>query len=150
MNASSVEIEGDPPQGILELVGKKVLTGAPVYKGSHGLKEYCYKKGNIYVIYSSNSLGEGYGFYDQKPLNRECVESGKEIPTTNRLGIYVGSSSVEASRLLGFDLISGNNSISWHYQRSINGVTFDDVTSVEVTVKNNKVAKFELFNTVTN
>lgn len=148
-NAFSSEIQSAPPKDLLSLPGKKVWAGAKAYRSEHGLEEYCYDVDGTYVIYSSNLLGEGYSFYRDRPSERNCVTAGKEIYTGNKLGITVGSESEVVSELLGFELKEGDNSHSWHYQRDINGITFDDYTTVQVIIDNGLITAFELFNTVT-
>lgn len=143
----SKEISAPPPVGLLLLEYGKVYEGSPTF-GSHGLKEYCYKLGQLYVIYSINLLGEGYSFLVDAP-SQNCISTESHINSSNVLGLKLGLSKDEASNLLGIDLAEGINEIVWLYQRPIHNKPYDDMTSLTINIKNGVVHKIELFNTVT-
>lgn len=142
------EISGPPPVGLLLLQYKKIFDGDP-QEGAHGLKEYCYKLNTIYVVYSQNLLGEGYAFLSARP-DQQCIVSKNRISTKNKLGLTIGVSKGQASQLLGIDLLEGHNKIIWQYQRPIHNLTYDDMTTLNVTIKKGVVYAVSLFNTVTN
>lgn len=146
--AYALEISSPPPIKLLLLPYPKVYEGKPT-KGEHGLNNYCYKVDEIYVIYSINLLGEGYSFIKDKP-NQQCNSSKSNINYKNNLGISVGTSIAKASKLLGVKLSEGKNTVTWHYQRSIRNLPFDDMTILNITIKNGKINAINLFNTVTN
>ena len=146
--AYSQEISSPPPVGLLLLPHDKAFEGKPK-KGAHGLKEYCYRTNNIYVVYSDNLLGEGYSFSTEKP-EQQCITSNSEINKANKLGLSVGITQSEASKLFGINLSEGLNTIVWHYQRPIHNMPYDDMTTLNITIKNGLVYAVSLFNTVTN
>lgn len=146
--SAAKEISAPPPVDLLLLEYKKVQEGIP-NTGEHGLKEYCYKLDTMYVVYSQNLLGEGYSFYKAKP-NQKCLIPKNRVSTKNKLGLTVGISKEQASQFLGIKLIEGNIEIVWHYQRPIHNLSYDDRTSLNITIKNGLVYAVSLFNTVTN
>ena len=150
ISATSIarEVSTPPPIGLLLLEHKKVLDGAPKI-GAHGLKEYCYKLKAMYVVYNQNLLGEGYSFLTVKP-DQQCTVSKSKISTKNDLGLTIGISKDLASQLLGIGLLEGNNKIVWHYQRPIHNLPYDDMTTLNITIKSGVVYAISLFNTVTN
>jgi len=141
------DISAPPPIDLLILQHKKVLEGEPVTV-AHGHKEYCYKLDTMYVVYSHNLLGEGYSFFKVKP-NQKCIISKRKISKTNNLGLTVGISKEQASQLLGITFAEGNNEIVWHYQRPIHNLPYDDMTTLNITIKNGLVYAVSIFNTVT-
>jgi hypothetical protein len=141
------DISAPPPVDLLILQSKKVLEGEP-RAGAHGLKEYCYKLDTMYVVYSHNLLGEGYSFFKVKP-NQKCIRSKRKKSTTNNLGLTVGISNEQASKLLGITLAEGSNEIVWRNQRAIHNLPYDDMTTLNITIKNGLVYAVSIFNTVT-
>ena len=141
------EINSPPPVDLLLLQHKKVLEGEPLI-GAYGSKKYCYRLNNMYVLYTENLLGEGYSFLKDKP-DQKCISSKNKISTKNNLGLTVGISKQQASELLGETLVEGNNKTVWHYQRKINNFPYDDITVLNVTIKNGLVYAVRLFTTVT-
>lgn len=142
------EISSPPPVDLLLLQHKKVFEGEPAL-GNHGHKGYCFKLKNMYVVYSENLLGEGYSFLTSEP-NQKCISSQSKISSKNRLGLTIGISQEKTSELLGIKLAEGSNKIVWHYQRPIHNLPYDDMTTLNITIKNGLVYAVTLFNTVTN
>jgi len=145
--AYALEISNPPPVDILLLPHAKVFEGKPE-KGAHGLKEHCYIVGDIYVVYSENLLGEGYSFSKEKP-NQQCLISKSKINLSNKLGLSVGTTQDKASTLLGIKLTEGVNTITWLYQRPIHNLPYDDMTTLNIIIKNGLVYAVSVFNTVT-
>ncbi len=143
---SAKEISSHPPVDLLLLEYKKVLEGEPS-KSAHGLREYCYRVNNIYVVYSESELGNGYSFLSDQP-EQKCRSSKSNISTNNKMGLSVGISQQKASDLLGIKLLEGDNEIVWHYQRPIHNLPYDDMTTLSITIKNGLVYAVTLFNLV--
>jgi hypothetical protein len=143
---SAKEFKSPPPVELLLLEYKKVLDGEPL-KGSHGLRKYCYKTNDIYVVYSENLMGDGYSFLTDKP-KQKCISSKSNISTNNKLGLTVGISQQKASDLVGIKLAEGDNEIFWDYQRPIHNLPYDDMTTLNITIKNGLVYAVTLFNVV--
>ncbi len=141
------EINEPPPVNLLLLPHEKLYEGQ-VHINEHRKKEYCYKVEQLYVIYSKNTLGEGYSFTTEPPYEN-CNSSKGNISRTNQLGVTVGTSIIAASNLLGIELSEGNNTITWRYKRPIHNVAYDDQTILNIIIKNGKVYALDLFNTVT-
>lgn len=145
--AYAKEISSPPPVDLLLLPYSKVFEVDPV-EGAHGLKEHCYKVNEIFVVYSENLLGEGYSFSKENP-NKDCGVSNSTISQSNKLGLAIGISKEEASKLLGIELSEGTNRIRWIYQRPIHNRTYDDMTTLDITITSGLVYAITLFNTVT-
>jgi len=146
--AHAQEISAPPPVKLLLLPHNKIFEGNPS-RGPHGLEQYCYKKNDIYVIYSKNLLGGGYTFTKDEP-KQKCIVSMSEISTNNMLGLTVGVTQAKASQLLGKKLSDGSNTFTWLYQRPIHNLPYDDMTTLNITIKYGFVYAVNLFNTVTN
>jgi len=145
----AADISGPPPVGLLLFQYEKVREGTP-NTGAHGLKEYCYKTESGYVVYSSNRLGEGYSFASENPVGKRCVVSSGKINERNLMGLSIGSTIEDSSKLLGVELQEGKNTIVWHYQRAIRNQPYDDMTTLNITIRNRSIYVLDLFNTVTN
>jgi hypothetical protein len=143
---SANEFNSPAPVELLLLEYQKVYEGE-ASKGAHGLREYCYKTNDIYVVYSKNVLGDGYSFLSDKP-NLKCISSKSNISTNNKLGLTVGISQRKASELIGIQLTEGDNEIYWHYQRPIHNLPYDDITTLNIIIKKGLVHTVSLFNVV--
>jgi hypothetical protein len=143
---SAAEYNTPPPVKLLLLPFDKIFVAKPK-RGSHGLQEYCYQTNKLFVIYSVNVLGEGYSFLKNKP-NMSCLQTELKINQTNLLGLTVGLTTQEASDLLGVKIYNGLNSISWHYQRPIHNIPYDDTTNLDITIQHGLVSSVDVFNLV--
>ena len=121
---------------------------APVNKGPHGLKEYCYKT-NIYIVYSTNLLGHGYELSKEQPRKLKCIKTNKRIIGKNKLGLYIGMPRLEVEKLLKVKNIKNKQPIIWQKELVKNGVRYDLQTYLEVFFIENKLAWLSVFTTET-
>lgn len=149
-NIDAITIKENAPKGLKFLATQlESHQGIPENKGAHGSISFCYQT-DVYVVYSSNTMGEGYELSKSQPKNLQCLKTAKLIKSHNQLDMYVGMPKAEVEKLLKLSDLKNNSTIIWQTEATNDkGVEFTVQTYVNILFKEEKLEWLSVFTTET-